>query len=84
MSSRIRRHCPAPGSKGTNSRAVILCGTRPSRWRLLLRTCHVELYVNDELIQCYTLSHAPGGRLGFAIEAGAATVGNVRTCEMSL
>ena len=53
-------------------------------WRLLVRTAHAELYVNDELIQCYTLSHAPGGRLGFAIEAGAATVTNVRAWEMSL
>ena len=55
-----------------------------SRWRLLVRTAHVELYVNDELIQCYTLAHAPGGRLGFVIEAGAATVGKVYTWEMSL
>ena len=55
-----------------------------SRWRLLLRTGHVELYVNDELIQCYTLAHAPGGRLGFVIEAVAATVANVRAWEMSL
>lgn len=55
-----------------------------SRWRLLVRTIHVELYVNDELIQCYTLAHAPGGRLGFVIEAGVATVGNVCAWEMSL
>lgn len=54
------------------------------RWRLLVRTAHVELYVNDELIQCYALSHAQGGRLGFVIEAGAATVGEVYAWEMSL
>jgi len=54
---------------------------QPSRWRLLVRTGHAELYVNDELIQCYTFAHAPGGQLGFVIEAGAAPVRNVRAGE---
>ena len=54
------------------------------RWRLLLRNEFAELYVDDELIQGYTLPHAPAGRLGFVIEAGTATVANVRGWEMSL
>ena len=56
----------------------------PARWRLLLRDAHVELYIDDEHIQCYTMDHMPGGRLGFAVEAGSATVSNVRVWEMSL
>ena len=57
---------------------------QPARWRLLLRDAHVELYINDEHIQCYTMDHQPGGRLGFAVEAGSATVSNVQAWEMSL
>ena len=56
----------------------------PARWRLLLRDAHVELYINDEHIQCYTMDHQPGGRLGFAVEAGSASVSNVQAWEMSL
>ena len=55
-----------------------------AHWRLLLRDVHVELYVNDELVQCYTLRHRASGRLGFAVEAGTTTVKNVRVWEMSL
>ncbi len=56
----------------------------PARWRLLLRAAHVELYIDDELIQCYTMRHEPGGRLGFVIEAGSAAITNARAWEMSL
>ena len=55
-----------------------------AHWRLLLRDVHVELYVNGELVQCYTLAHKASGRLGFAVEAGTTTVKNVRVWEMSL
>lgn len=54
-----------------------------NRWRLLLRGEHVELYVDDELIQCYTLGHAPSGRIGFVVEAGRARVSSVRIWRMS-
>jgi hypothetical protein len=54
-----------------------------SHWRLLLRDAYLELYIDDEFIQAYSLSHKPGGRLGFAVEAGEATVTNVRLWEMS-
>lgn len=57
---------------------------RSTHWRLLLRDTHLELYVDDALIQCYTLAHMPSGRLGLVIEAGTATVENVRVWEMSL
>ena len=57
---------------------------RTQRWRLLLRNEFVELYVDDELIQGYTLPHAPSGRLGFVIEAGTGAAANVRGWEMSL
>ena len=57
---------------------------QPARWRLLLRDAHVELYIDDVHIQCYTMDHQPGGGLGFAVEAGRATVSNVKVWEMSL
>ena len=56
----------------------------PAPWRLLLRDRHLELYVRDELVQCYTMPHAPHGRLGFVVEAGTATVASVRIWDMSL
>lgn len=40
--------------------------------------------IDVEFIQCYTLSHAPSGHLGFVIEAGATKVSNVRAWEMFL
>lgn len=55
-----------------------------SRWRLLVRGTNVELYVNDELIQCYALSHAPSGRLGIVIEAANVRVSHVQAWEMTL
>ena len=57
---------------------------RPARWRLLVRDAHVELYIDDVHIQCYTMDHGSGGRLGFAVEAGSATISNVQAWEMSL
>ena len=57
---------------------------QPARWRLLLRDAHVELYIDDVHIQCYTMDHKSGGRLGFAVEAGSATISNVQAWEMSL
>jgi len=55
-----------------------------ARWRLLVRDAHVELYIDDVHIQCYTMDHNSGGRLGFAVEAGSATISNVQAWEMSL
>ena len=57
---------------------------RTVRWRLLLRDAHLELYLDDELVQCYTLALPPRGRLGFVVEAGAATVDDVGVWAMSL
>lgn len=57
---------------------------RPRRWRVLLRDEHVEVYVDDELVQCYTLGHTPSGRVGFVVEAGRARVSDVRLWRMAL
>ena len=70
--------------KPQDAKPYQLATERPARWRLLIRDAHVELYIDGELIQCYTMDHEPGGRLGFAVEAGSATIANVRAWEMSL
>jgi len=70
--------------KPEDAKPLALPADRTTRWRLLLRGAHVELYVDDALIQCYTLVHAAGGRIGFVVEAGVATVTDVRVWEMSL
>lgn len=56
----------------------------PMRWRLLLRGVHLEVYIDDLLIQCYTLASLPSGRVGFTVEAGMAMVRDLSVWEMSL
>lgn len=55
-----------------------------AHWKLLLRDTFVELYVDDAFVQCHTLPHAPSGRAGFVVEAGAVAISNVCVWEMSL
>jgi hypothetical protein len=70
--------------KGEDSKPLPFVPGQTMRWRLLVRHEFLELYVNDTFIQCYTLAHEPGGRLGFAVEAGTAAIANVQACRMSL
>ena len=60
------------------------CDSGAALLALLVRDAHVELYIDDVHIQCYTMDHNSGGRLGFAVEAGSATIGKVKAWEMSL
>ncbi len=56
---------------------------QPQRWRVLVRDVFVEVYVDDVLVQCYTLNHTAGGRLGFVVEAAAASISNLHLWAMS-
>ncbi len=43
-------------------------------WRVLVRGEFVELYVNDELVQCFGFSRAPHHGIGFFVEQGTIEV----------
>ncbi|MDB5074861.1 MAG: hypothetical protein JWO42_1040 [Chloroflexi bacterium] len=70
--------------KPEDTKPLVSAAGVPLHWRLLLRGTHLEVYVDDLLIQCYTLAFVPSGRLGFTVEACEATVSNVIVWEMSL
>lgn len=72
------------GFKPEDAKPLLFSFGQATRWRLLLRDAYLELYVDDELVQCYTLARSLSGRLGFVVEAGSATVDNVRVWTMSL
>ncbi|NLG48586.1 MAG: hypothetical protein GX552_00580 [Chloroflexi bacterium] len=53
-------------------------------FRLLVRQSLAELYVNDLLVQCYSLPEWASGHLGLVVESGRAVFENVRAWEMTL
>lgn len=70
--------------KAEDSKALPFAPGGSMNWRLLVRDVFVELYINDVFVQCYTLAHKPGGRIGFVIESGTGVVENIRVWQMSL
>jgi hypothetical protein len=56
----------------------------PIKFRVLLRHCFVELYINDICIQCYTMSEMPTGRIGWAVESGKVVFSSVKIWEMTV
>jgi hypothetical protein len=55
---------------------------RTYRWRLLVRGQFVELYIDDDLVQCYSIPGTPGTRLGFITEAATLSVEQIRIREL--
>lgn len=56
--------------------------SRGAHFRLIVRKTYTELYVDDELIQCFALDSVSQGRVGFIVGAGRATVSNVNIHTM--
>ena len=54
------------------------------RFNLLLRGSLLEFYLNDLLVQCYSIAEQTTGRLGLVFESGRATFENLRAWEMNL
>jgi hypothetical protein len=52
--------------------------------RLLLRGSLAEFYLDDRLVQCYSLPEGATGRLGLVVESGRAVFENVSAWEMNL
>jgi len=48
------------------------------RWRVLVRGEFVELYVNDDLIQCFGFSRVPTRNVGVFVERGEVHLGTLR------
>lgn len=53
-------------------------------FRLLVRQSLLEFYLNDRLVQCYSLPERSSGRLGLVVESGHAIFDELRAWEMSL
>lgn len=54
------------------------------RFRLLLRRTMTEFYLDDLLVQCYSLPGEPTGRIGIALESGRAVFENLRAWQMNI
>ena len=55
-----------------------------TRFRLLIRKCMFELYLNDVLIQCYSPPKEPTGTIGLIVESGRAVFEQLAVWEMNL
>jgi hypothetical protein len=71
------------GYKLENSTKLHSSLTQKQHWRLLVRGLNVELYMDNVLVQCYSLVNQLTGRLGFVVENGAATIRDLHMWEMS-
>jgi hypothetical protein len=56
---------------------------RRSGFRLLLRRGLLEFYLDDRLIQCYSLIRKPTGRIGLLVESGRVVFDSLRLWQMS-
>jgi hypothetical protein len=54
------------------------------KFRLLLRQSLFEFYLDDHLVQCYSLPEQVSGRLGLACESGRAIFEDLQIWEMNL
>ena len=53
-------------------------------WRLLIRQFLTEFYLDDRLVQCYSLPETVSGRLGLVVESGRARYDGLEAWQMSL
>lgn len=53
-------------------------------FRLLLRRTMIEFYLDDLLIQCYSLPEKPTGRIGLILESGKAIFEDLKAWVMNL
>ncbi len=60
-----------------------IAGGKRTTFRLLLRHSLLEFYLDDLLIQCYSLPEETTGRLGLAFESGRAVFEDVKAWAMS-
>lgn len=54
------------------------------KFRIFIRNLFIEFYIDDILIQCYTMSELPTGRIGWVVESGKACFYSIRAWEMTL
>jgi hypothetical protein len=57
---------------------------KKSHFLMLLRRSLMELYLNGQLIQCYSIADTTTGRLGLVWESGRAIFENIKAWEMNL
>ena len=57
---------------------------KDNKFRLLLRRTMLEFYINDLLIQCYSLPEIPTGRIGIVFESGKVCFKDFKAWEMDI
>lgn len=65
---------------------IVDAGITPRRehtFRLLSRQYMLEFYVDDRLIQCYSIPERATGRIGFISQSGRMVVGRLKAWEMT-
>ena len=67
-----------------DSLPIGLVSGRTARLRLLVRASLAELYLDDRLVQCYSLPGVGTGRIGLVWEAGHVSFDRMRCWEMDL
>ena len=74
------------GAKSFQPDDLVQGGITPGRqhtFRLLTRQCMLEFYLDDRLIQCYSLPERATGQIGFVVQGGRAVVGKLKAWEMN-
>jgi len=64
----------------------VQAGITPERkhtFRLLTRQYMLEFYLDDQLIQCYSMPETATGRIGFVVHGGRGVVGRLKAWEMT-
>ena len=64
---------------------LVEAGIRPGReqtFRLLTRQSMLEFYLDDRLIQCYSIPERATGRVGFVVQGGRLVVDRLKAWEM--
>ncbi|NQT14523.1 MAG: hypothetical protein HQ582_17335 [Planctomycetes bacterium] len=64
----------------------VQAGIAPGRkhtFRLLTRQYMLEFYLNDRLIQCYSIPERATGRIGFVVHKGRGVIGGLKAWKMN-
>jgi hypothetical protein len=56
---------------------------RKQMFRLLIRQYMLEFYIDDRLIQCYSIPERATGRIGFVVQGGRMVVDKLKAWEMT-
>lgn len=80
----LLKHGEEMGFWPDDSLDVGVKGGKEYRFRLLLRQFLLEFYLDDRLVQCYSMPEKVTGRIGLVVEGGEATFKDLAGWSMNL